>query len=112
MKTGISLSLLIALISCAPAINQKSAAIHAQSAQAAIKNSDLDAARENWAKAVKNGELANEPDQKMAVLYYEYGRALGVTCYFDGSEYYLKKAYVLDKKTGGPVYMSLVELAR
>jgi tetratricopeptide (TPR) repeat protein len=48
----------------------------------------------------------------LAVFYYEYGRALGVTCFFDESETYLKKAYELDKKTNGPVYMSLTELGR
>jgi len=112
MKVLFLLPLLFSLVSCAPAINQKSAAIHAQSAQNAIQNNDWDVARVSWAKAVKNGELAGESDQNMAILYYEYGRALGTTCYFQQSESYLKKAYDLDKKTGGPIYMSIVELAR
>lgn len=81
-------------------------------AQKAVQNNDFNTAREYWVKAVENSELGKEPEQKLAVLYYEYGRALGVTCFFDESETYLKKAYEFDKKTNGPVYMSLTELGR
>ena len=112
MKLFAMFFLMVCLVSCASDVNRKSAVIHAQAAQNAIENNDWDAARKSWSKAVVNSELAHEPDQKMAVFYYEYGRALGVTCFYDESEVYLKKAYELDKKTNGPVYMSLTELAR
>lgn len=112
MKKIVAVSLCILVVACAAPINRKSASNHAQAAQNAVKNNDWDSARRHWAKAVTNGELGGEPEQKMAVFYYEYGRALGVTCFFDESETYLKKAYELDKKTNGPVYMSLTELGR
>lgn len=112
MKKTYVLLLCFLLVACAAPINRKSTSIHEQSAQYAAQKNDWGSARRHWAKAVSNAELGGEPEQKMAVLYYEYGRALGVTCFFDESEIYLKKAYDLDKKTNGPVYMSLTELGR
>lgn len=99
-------------IGCAPAINQKSSAMHSQSAMSAIQNDDWGAARRHWAKAVVNAELANDDSKQLAILYYEYGRSLGVTCFYEMSENYLKKALEIDKKTSGPTHMSILELAR
>ena len=103
---------LVLIASCASSINQKSASIHINSAQSALKNSDWNEARKHWAKAVVNADLSDTPEKTRAILYYEYGRSLGVTCFFSESENYLNKAYDLDKKTDGPFYMSLLELAR
>ena len=112
MKKIITLIFCASFVACAPAINQKNLSAHRQAAQSALQNNDWDAARVHWAKAVVNGELGNAPDSQMAILYYEYGRALGVTCFYNEAEKYLKKAYNLDEKTNGPVYMTLLELAR
>ncbi len=56
--------------------------------------------------------MAKLPASRMAVLNYEYGRSLGVTCFYDEAESYLLKAYELDQQSSGPAYMSLTELAR
>ena len=93
-------------------INRKSAMTQAQAADKAQKSGDWDAARRNWARAVKNGELGKIDDKTLAIFYYEYGRSLGVTCFFADAEDYLLKAKNLDKKTTGEEYLSLTELAR
>ena len=98
--------------SCAAPINRKTSEITAQAGYLAQQQGDWDAARNNYAKAVVNAELGNEAPQKVAVLYYEYGRSLGVTCYFDDAEKYLSKALTVDRETNGPAYMSILELAR
>lgn len=99
-------------VGCASALNKKSALIHARSAQAEIANGNWDSARRHWAKAVVNGELGEMTPQAQAVFNYEYGRSLGVTCNYSESEIYLRKAYDLDKAINGPIYMSILELAR
>lgn len=115
MKRTLLFSLLFAIfvtqVSANP-INRKNASKHAQAASHAAKSGDWDVARRHWAKAVKNGELGGIPEKHQAIFYYEYARAAGITCFFDISETYLIKAYELDKKIGGPTFLSLVELFR
>jgi len=98
--------------SCAAPINRKTSEITAQAGYLAQQQGDWDAARRNYAKALVNAELGNEPSQKVAVLNYEYGRSLGVTCFFDEAEKYLSKAMKADREINGPVHMSILELAR
>ena len=112
MKRISVLVLVLLLGACAAPVNRKSSENHAMAAQAALNNGDWDSARRQWAQAVVNAELGNENPRKLATLYYEYGRALGVNCFFDKSSMYLNKAYELDKANSGPVHMSLLELAR
>ena len=112
MKKILTLISFLALFGCVDTINQRSEINHAQTAYSAQTRGDWDTARRHWAKAVVNANLANEPDEKLAILNYEYGRSLGVTCFFDESEKYLNTAYELDKKTNGPSYNDLIELAR
>lgn len=100
------------MASCAAPINRKTSEMTGQAGYQAQKSGDWDAARRNFAKAVVNGELGNLPKEQMAALYYEYGRSLGATCFYDKSEIYLQKALDIDLKTNGPAYMSLLELAR
>ena len=71
-----------------------------------------DASRRAYAQAVVDSEIARWPAAKRAVLHYEYGRALGVTCFYAAAGLELLMAYNLDEASGGPVYMPLVELAR
>lgn len=93
-------------------MNRENATKHANAGGNAAASGNWDTARKEWAQAVKNGELGNIPEQHQAIFYYEYARAAGVTCFFDISETYLNKAYELDKKIGGPYFLSLVELFR
>ena len=104
--------MMLLMVSCAAPINRKTTQITAQAGYQAQKSGDWEAARRNFAKAVVNGELGNLPQEQIAGLYYEYGRSLGATCFYDDSEKYLQKALDLDLKTKGPAYMSLLELVR
>jgi len=97
---------------CANQINQRDSIKHAQAGGRAAASGGWDTARREWAQAVKNGELGGIPEKHQAVFYYEYGRTAGVTCFFDISGTYLNKAYELDKKIGGPTFLSLLELFR
>jgi tetratricopeptide (TPR) repeat protein len=113
LKIG-PLAVLVVLIltGCAGSINPQNAAKYANAANSAAKAGDWTTARGYWAKAVVNAELAGAPPQQLAVLNYEYGRSLGIQCFWDESEKYLLKAFDLDHQTGGPEFMSLVELSR
>ena len=105
---------ILALSSCGThqAITENSSSKHSKAGWASMQHGDWDGARVHFAKAVGNGDLANLPAEQMAVLNYEYGRSLGVTCFYEEAEQYLLKAYELDKESNGPAYMSLSELAR
>jgi tetratricopeptide (TPR) repeat protein len=109
---AVALFLLISVTGCASAINAKNANRHGNAANAASKAGDWTTARKQWAQAVVNAQLAGLTAQQLAVYNYEYGRALGVQCFWDESEHYLQKAYELDHQTGGPEFMSLLELSR
>jgi tetratricopeptide (TPR) repeat protein len=100
------------MASCAAPINRKTSEMTGYAGYKAQQAGDWDAARRNYAKAVVNGELGNLPQEQMANLYYEYGRSLGATCFYDDSEKYLQKALDIDTRTNGPAYMSMLELVR
>jgi tetratricopeptide (TPR) repeat protein len=97
---------------CAGAINAKNASRHANAANAASKAGDWATARKQWAQALVDAQLAGASPRQLAVFNYEYGRALGVQCFWEESENYLQKAYELDSQSDGPEFMSLVELSR
>jgi tetratricopeptide (TPR) repeat protein len=84
---------------CVSSINTLNANKYADAAFSATEAGDWDSARRYWARAVVNAELAKMPPQQFAVFNYEYGRALGVQCFFDEAERYLLKAYELDRQT-------------
>lgn len=73
---------------------------------------DWDKTRQAWAKVVANSRAFGATVEQRAVYHYEYGRSLGVTCFFAEAEAELLEAYRLDVESNGPVYMSLTELAR
>jgi len=100
------------LTGCAMPINQHNARNYANSGFEAVQSDDWKFARRQWGRAVYNADLGFMDKRERAVYYYEYGRTLGVTCAFEEAEEYLSKAYELDLQTGGPVFMSLVELSR
>jgi len=103
---------MISLPACAAPINRQSALNYAKAASLSNKSGDWDTARRQWARAVSNADLGKAEDSERAIYYYEYGRAAGVTCFFDIAEEYLNKSYALDAKIGGPAYLSLAELFR
>jgi len=109
---GFALFLSISVTGCAGSINAKNANRHGSAANAASKAGDWTTARKQWAQALVNAQLGGLPAQQLAVFNYEYGRALGVQCFWEESENYLQKAYELDHQAGGPEFMSLLELSR
>ncbi|MFL9608658.1 tetratricopeptide repeat protein [Methylobacillus sp. Pita2] len=112
IKTIFISLLAVCVVACAAPINRKNAENYTRQGAIAMANNDWQTARRAFARAVVNADLGGVAPSTRAVLSYEYGRSLGATCFFDDAAYYLKQAYDLDKQTGGPLYMSLVELAR
>lgn len=104
--------LMFALSGCASTLNESNAHNYANAGFVAQQDGDWDMARRHWAKAAVNAQLAGMPDSQQAIAFHEYGRSCGVTCFFDQSEEYLLKSLALDKSSGGPIHMSLLELAR
>jgi tetratricopeptide (TPR) repeat protein len=102
----------IALGGCASAIHDKNSDNYTLIGYQAQQRGDWDAARRAYAKAVVNAEMGSIPIKSRSIRTYEYGRALGVTCFFDLAEAELKTAYKLDKQSSQPLFLSLVELAR
>lgn len=110
---SILLLFMLSVIGCVAApINQHNAKSYAESGFMAIQSGDWKFARRQWGRAIYNADLGFMDKKERAVYYYEYGRTLGVTCAFDEAEEYLNKSYELDLQTGGPAFMSLVELFR
>ncbi len=97
---------------CVVPINEHTADNSVAVAAVAQQRGKWDNARVAYAKAVTEPSLNDADPKKQAIMHYEYGRALGVTCFFDMAEAELNRAYELDKQSFGPVYLTLVELAR
>ncbi|WP_087686948.1 hypothetical protein [Pandoraea sp. PE-S2R-1] len=79
---------------------------------AAEVRGDWDAARRNFGQAVLVADQTGWPAAQRAAMHYDYGRALGVTCYYTEAERELSLAYDLDILTGQYRYPALVELGR
>lgn len=109
---GILSIVALTLMGCASAIQERNAIRFTTAGMIAERRGDWDTARRALARATVNARHARMPEAERALLHYEYGRALGVTCFFDLSEAELKTALDLDERTGQPIYLSLVELAR
>lgn len=92
--------------------NEKPISEYMRDGGAAQERGDWDEARRIYALAFSEGNLAQADPRFKAVLHYEYGRSLGVTCSFEEAERQLNLANDLDKHTGGVFYLSLTELAR
>ncbi len=107
-----TLGLSILLSGCAAAITERTSQRATRVGLLAQSRGDWDTARRAWARAVFNAERSGYTPDKLAILTYEYGRALGVTCNFQSSEDELLRAHELDRQAGQPLYLSLTELAR
>jgi len=106
------LIVLLLLGGCASDLNRANQDRYYHQAVAAQSRGDWDAARKAWARVVANSRTSGATIEQQAVFHYEYGRSLGVTCFFAEAEAELLQAYQLDVETDGPAYMSLTELAR
>ena len=113
MKLAFVTSLLALLLSaCANPINLKTASIYANNCRELQAQNEWWKARQACGRAAVNGKVGGAPDKSMAVLWYEYGRSAGAICEYGEAQKVLDEALRLDQASGGPVYMSLLELAR
>jgi tetratricopeptide (TPR) repeat protein len=91
---------------------QKELQMIAEAAEAAVTQGQWQEAKKRWKLALQKVEAAAGDDEYRAILHYEYGRASGVLCDWDNAATNLQEALRLDKKTNGPFFTSLLELAR
>ena len=97
---------------CANPINMRTAARYADACQALQTQNEWWKARMNCGRAATNAELGHAPARTRAVLWYEYGRASGAICDYVEARRGLNTAIKLDEESGGPAFMSFLELAR
>ena len=113
MKSIFMASLVAFLVSaCANPINLKTASMYAKGCREFQAQNEWWKARRACGRAAINAKLGGAPDQTIAVLWYEYGRTSGVICDYAEAQKGLDEALKLDQATGGPAYMSLLEIAR
>lgn len=112
LRVMISVAALSALAACSNPINERTARNYSMLAYNAQQAGDWITARTYWGRAAINAELGGSAPQRLAVLWYEYGRSSGVICDWPEAESGLTKAFELDRASNGPSHMSLVELAR
>lgn len=79
-------------------------------ASCAAPQTNWEISRRDLAIETANAQGNGTPLNRRAVLDYEYGRTLGVTCQFNDAERYLLMAYKLDLTIKGPYYKDLIEL--
>lgn len=102
----------VLLTACANPVVKHNALRYEQAAISNTQAGNWNEARKQWAKAVVNSQGSGESTTTRAIRWYEYGRALGVTCFYEKSEQALLKAHELDREAGEPLFLSLTELAR
>jgi tetratricopeptide (TPR) repeat protein len=109
----VALAFGLALVTgCVHDINKYNAARYADAGEAALRRGDWDGARRAYARAAVNSDLGRAPVRARSVMYYEYGRTSGVTCFYDHAQEYLTKSLKLDEESSGPIHYPLIELAR
>ena len=96
---------------------EKTVTAYLQDAAAASQRGDWNTARSIYSRLFTDERLAQSDLRFKAVLHYEYGRALGVTCFFKEAEREFIAGNELDKndgdkQTGGVFYLSLTQLGR
>ncbi|MBI1396703.1 MAG: hypothetical protein GC151_12040 [Betaproteobacteria bacterium] len=109
-RSAIFMSLLLA--ACANPLNLYTANRYFEGGRGQAAQGDWSKARMAFGRAWTNADSGNADDRVTATYAYEYGRASGVICDWAESEHGLLKALEIDRRSNGPVYMSLVELAR
>ena len=77
--------ILLSLMGC-ETFDAKSGGDYKQKAAAAEERGDWDAARRIYATSFTDKNLGQTSPRYRSVLHYEYGRSLGVTCFFKEAE--------------------------
>jgi tetratricopeptide (TPR) repeat protein len=97
---------------CANPLNLETGRQYFAGGQELARQGNWADARIAFGRAAANASMGGANDKILAACYYEYGRAAGAVCDWEESNKGLQHALALDTKIGGPVHMSLVELAR
>jgi tetratricopeptide (TPR) repeat protein len=97
---------------CAQGLDSRTAAEHARSCDGWQMHNEWGKARLNCSRAALNADHGGAPEQARAALWYEYGRTSGAVCDYAEAKRGLDTALELDGKSGGPVFATLLELAR
>ncbi len=100
----------LAVVAAQPTAAPAELQLIVDAAEAATTQGQWSEARQRWQLALN--KLAAVDDEYRAVVYYEHGRSAGVMCDWAQAESSLQQALELDRKTDGPYFMSLLELAR
>ncbi|VVE37556.1 hypothetical protein PCE31107_03983 [Pandoraea cepalis] len=109
---GCALSGLLSVAGCSVPERKPSGPDYAALGGAAEVRGDWDGARRAFGQAVLVADQSGWPASHRAAMHFDYGRALGVTCYYPEAERELSLAYDLDILTGHVRYPALIELAR
>lgn len=102
----------LSLSGCSTPVPRPAGPDYAALGGAAEVRGDWDEARRNFGQAVLVADQSGWPASQRAAMHYDYGRALGVTCYYTEAERELSLAYDLDILTAQYRYPALVELGR
>ena len=102
----------LSLAGCVPVTERNTAETWVSVGNQAELRGDWDTARAAWQGAVASEQRRPLTARARAVLELNYGRTLGVTCRFDEAESHLLNAWRLDRDSGGPVQVALLELGR
>ena len=112
MKKYFILLIPLLISACANPINLKTASMYAEGCRNFKEQNEWWKARRACGRTAVNAELGGAPDGTVAIYWYEYGRTSGAICDYVEAQKGLEKAIKLDEATGGPVYMSLIEMAK
>ncbi len=118
--TLLPIAMFLALLGCvnvpAQAVENNSAEPEYQqvyrSAYMALQDNNWPLYKNLLRKVIDTSTSSGAPPNERAIFWYEYGRALGITCEWKQAQFALAVAHNLDLKTGGPVHKSLNELGR
>lgn len=103
---------LLSAAGCGTPVRMRPGPDYAAMGGAAEVRGDWDTARRDFGQAVLVADQSGWPASQRAAMHYDYGRALGVTCYYTEAERELSLAYDLDILTNRYRYPALIELAR
>ncbi len=104
--------LMLVAVGCVKTSSPTTTRSYVKAGYHAMHSNDWHQAREHYAQAVTHAHLAALNTSDRAVVYYEYGRALGATCFYAEAEQALRRSHELCRQSHGPTFISLNELFR
>ena len=111
-KTLLPLLVAAACAGCAAPAVLETASVHVRQCGEFEARNEWAQARAACERAAVEAQAGGGRERAIAALWYEYGRASGAICRYDDAQRGLERALKLDRAHDGPVYMSLLELAR